>query len=58
VKSGVQERDIAMTTQYDSTGVQGKRKLRIAEQAVDIDAELKRFEEEERKRLGIEGTSD
>src|SRR5262249_25633751 len=58
VSVGQEERDIAMTTQYDSTGVQGKRKLRIADQAVDIDAELKRFEEEERKRLGLDGATD
>ena len=30
-----------------------KKKLPIAGQALDIDAELKKFEDEERKRLGI-----
>jgi predicted nucleotide-binding protein (sugar kinase/HSP70/actin superfamily) len=37
------------------TGVDGKKKLRIADQGMDLDAELKKFEEEERKRLGLDG---
>ena len=36
------------------SGASGKRKLQIADQSIDIDAELKRFEEEERKRLGLD----
>ncbi len=32
----------------------GKRKLKIADQALDIDAELARFEQEERARLGLD----
>jgi predicted nucleotide-binding protein (sugar kinase/HSP70/actin superfamily) len=32
-----------------------KKKLPIAGQSLDIDAELKKFEEEERKRLGLDG---
>ena len=36
------------------SGVDGKRKLRIADQGLDVDAELKKFEEEERKRLGLD----
>ena len=47
-----------MTTSFDSSGVNGKRKLRIADQAMDIDAELKAFEAEERKRLGLDGSPD
>ncbi len=53
-----------MANTIDS-GVSGKRKLHIAGQSaspgelglggLDIDAELKRFEEEERKRLGLDG---
>ena len=36
----------------------GKKKLKIAGQALDIDAELARFEEEERKRLGLDGKTE
>jgi predicted nucleotide-binding protein (sugar kinase/HSP70/actin superfamily) len=46
-----------MTTSIDSSGVNGKRKLHIADQ-IDVDAELRRFEEEERKRLGLDGSPD
>jgi len=35
-----------------------KKKLPIAGQALDLDAELRRFEEEERKRLGLDGTTE
>ncbi len=37
------------------TGVDGKKKLRIADQGMDLEAELKKFEEEEKKRLGLDG---
>ncbi len=35
-----------------------KKKLPIAGQALDLDAEMKKFEEEERKRLGLDGHVD
>src|SRR5205085_1600805 len=43
-----------------TTSVQnsGKKKLKIAGQDLDLDAELARFEAEERKRLGLDGTID
>src|SRR3989442_3622516 len=46
-----------MTSSIDSSGVNGKRKLHIADQ-IDVEAELARFEAEERKRLGLDGNPD
>jgi predicted nucleotide-binding protein (sugar kinase/HSP70/actin superfamily) len=40
------------------SGVDGKRKLKIADQGIDVDAELKKFEEEERKRLGLDNKTE
>jgi predicted nucleotide-binding protein (sugar kinase/HSP70/actin superfamily) len=42
----------------NTTQINGKKKLKIADQSLDIDAELKKFEEEERKRLGLDGKVD
>ena len=42
-----------MSNEVSYSGVSGKRKLRIADQGIDIDAELKKFEQEEKKRLGL-----
>jgi predicted nucleotide-binding protein (sugar kinase/HSP70/actin superfamily) len=36
-------------------GVDGKRRLKLAGETYDIDAELARFEAEERKKLGLDG---
>ena len=44
-----------MSTTTTFTGTDGKKKLRLADAGVDIDAELRRFEAEERKRLGLDG---
>jgi predicted nucleotide-binding protein (sugar kinase/HSP70/actin superfamily) len=41
-----------------STGIEAKRKLRIIDQSFDPEAELKSFEAEERKRLGLDGKTD
>src|SRR5215204_2430405 len=41
-----------------STVTAAKKKLPIAGQALDIDAELKKFEESERTRLGLDGKVD
>lgn len=40
------------------TGQSGKKKLRIADQGIDLDAELAKFEAEERKRLGLDGKTE
>jgi len=40
------------------TGTNGKKKLRIADQGLDLDAELAKFEEEEKKRLGLDGKTE
>jgi predicted nucleotide-binding protein (sugar kinase/HSP70/actin superfamily) len=40
------------------TGMNGKKKLRIADQGMDLDAEIAKFEEEERKRLGLDGKTE
>src|SRR5689334_10316854 len=40
------------------TGINGKKKLRIADQSMDLDAELAKFEAEERKRLGLDGKTE
>ncbi len=42
-----------MSNEVSYSGTSGKRKLRIADQGIDIDAELKKFEVEEKKRLGL-----
>jgi predicted nucleotide-binding protein (sugar kinase/HSP70/actin superfamily) len=42
----------------DTNGINGKRKLQIAGQDIDIEAELKRFEDEEKKRLGLDTAPD
>jgi predicted nucleotide-binding protein (sugar kinase/HSP70/actin superfamily) len=49
-----------MTMSQDATftGINGKRKLRIADQALDVDAELARFEADEKKRLGLDGKTE
>ncbi|MCA9584572.1 MAG: 2-hydroxyglutaryl-CoA dehydratase [Myxococcales bacterium] len=39
-------------------GMDGKRKLRVADQSFDLDAEVARFEAEERKRLGLDGKTE
>ena len=39
-------------------GKSGKKKLQIAGQDMDLDAELAKFEEEERKRLGLDGKTE
>ena len=41
-----------------TAGASAKKKLPIAGQMLDVDAELKKFEEEERKRLGLDGKVD
>jgi predicted nucleotide-binding protein (sugar kinase/HSP70/actin superfamily) len=40
------------------TGIDGKKKLKIQGQDLDLDAELRRFEEEERRRLGLDGKTE
>jgi predicted nucleotide-binding protein (sugar kinase/HSP70/actin superfamily) len=49
-----------MTMSQDATftGQNGKKKLRIADQALDVDAELARFEADEKKRLGLDGKTE
>ncbi len=47
-----------MSNQTSTVTSTAKKKLPIAGQALDIDAELKKFEEEERKRLGLDGKVD
>ncbi|MDF2694238.1 MAG: Activator of (R)-2-hydroxyglutaryl-CoA dehydratase [Labilithrix sp.] len=44
-----------MSNQTTVNTTAAKKKLPIAGQALDIDAEMKKFEEEERKRLGLDG---
>ncbi|MBX3219623.1 MAG: 2-hydroxyglutaryl-CoA dehydratase [Labilithrix sp.] len=44
-----------MNSQNTTVTTAAKKKLPIAGQALDIDAELAKFEEEERKRLGLDG---
>ena len=36
----------------------GKKRLKIADQDMDLDAELKKFEDAERARLGLDGKID
>jgi predicted nucleotide-binding protein (sugar kinase/HSP70/actin superfamily) len=43
-----------MTMDGTYTGVEGKRKLRVVADTMDIDAELKAFEQAERVRLGLD----
>jgi predicted nucleotide-binding protein (sugar kinase/HSP70/actin superfamily) len=40
------------------TGINGKKSLRIANQGIDLDAEIAKFEAEERKRLGLDGKTE
>ncbi len=40
------------------TGINGKKKLKIANQELDLDAELAKFEAEEKKRLGLDGKTE
>ncbi|MBN9164005.1 MAG: 2-hydroxyglutaryl-CoA dehydratase, partial [Myxococcales bacterium] len=47
-----------MSNQTSTVTTAAKKKLPIAGQLLDIDAELKKFEEEERKRLGLDGKVD
>jgi predicted nucleotide-binding protein (sugar kinase/HSP70/actin superfamily) len=47
-----------MSNQTTVTGTNGKKKLTIAGQALDVDAELKAFEQAERARLGLDGKVD
>jgi predicted nucleotide-binding protein (sugar kinase/HSP70/actin superfamily) len=46
------------TTLHGVNGTGAKKKLKIADQALDLDAELARFEEEERRRLGLDGKTE
>ena len=47
-----------MSNEATFTWMNGKKKLRIAGQGLDVDAELARFEEEERQRLGLDGKTE
>jgi predicted nucleotide-binding protein (sugar kinase/HSP70/actin superfamily) len=47
-----------MNTTDAFTGTNGKKKLRIANQDLDLDAELAKFEAEEKKRLGLDGKTE
>ncbi|HSO33801.1 MAG TPA: 2-hydroxyglutaryl-CoA dehydratase, partial [Labilithrix sp.] len=47
-----------MSNQTTVSTPAAKKKLPIAGQALDLDAEMKKFEEEERKRLGLDGHVD
>ncbi len=40
------------------TGKTGKKSLRIADQGLDLDAEIAKFEAEERKKLGLDGKTE
>lgn len=40
------------------TGINGKKKLKIQGQDLDLDAELAKFEAEEKKRLGLDGKTE
>src|SRR6187399_177238 len=44
-----------MSNQTTTVNTAAKKKLPIAGQALDLDAEMKKFEESERARLGLDG---
>lgn len=50
-----QETEMTMQTERTVNSTAAKKKLPIAGQALDLDAELAKFEQEERKRLGLDG---
>jgi predicted nucleotide-binding protein (sugar kinase/HSP70/actin superfamily) len=52
--TAVEETEHTMSMDATYTGVAGKRKLRVVDQALDMDAELKAFEQAERARLGLD----
>src|SRR5262249_33610338 len=53
-----QEKAMSNVESNTMTGESGKKKLRIADQGMDLDAEIAKFEEEERKRLGLDGKTE
>src|SRR5689334_1265260 len=52
------DQERAMSNVTSTTGVTAKERLRIADQGIDLDAEIAKFEEEERKRLGLDGKTE
>ena len=47
-----------MSNVTTTTGINGKKKLKIQGQDLDLDAELAKFEAEEKKRLGLDGKTE